>query len=105
MIFLGLSNLALIAVILYARNTRPRRLSSRGGNGGLQASYRLTFPDLLDLMVVCVDAGLGLEAALERISSEITRQNKALGINLVLMGRKRAPDAARWMRLIHSRIG
>ena len=30
--------------------------------------------------------GSGLEAALERISSEITRQNKALGTNLVLYG-------------------
>ena len=37
-------------------------------------------------MVVCVDAGLGLEAALERISPEIMRQNKALGMNLLLMG-------------------
>ena len=29
------------------------------------------FPDALDLMVVCVEAGLGLDAAIARVSSEI----------------------------------
>src|SRR5262249_49353181 len=38
------------------------------------------------LMVVCVDAGLSLEAALERISMEIMRQSRQLGMNLVLLG-------------------
>jgi len=52
----------------------------------LQAKYRLTFPDMLDLMVVCVDAGLSPQAAFERISSEIMRQNRELGINLMVMG-------------------
>ena len=44
------------------------------------------FPDLLDLMVVCVDAGLSLEAALERISMEMLKQSRELGMNLVLLG-------------------
>jgi tight adherence protein C len=48
--------------------------------------YRQLFPDLLDLMVVCVDAGLSLEAALERISLEMMKQSRALGMNLVLLG-------------------
>ena len=52
----------------------------------LQQEFRIVFPDMLDLMVVCVDAGLSLEAALDRISGEITRQNRHLGINLALMG-------------------
>src|SRR5712672_1672705 len=42
----------------------------------LQVDYRIAFPDMLDLMVVCVDAGLSLEAALDRLSGEITRQNR-----------------------------
>jgi len=52
----------------------------------LQEAFRIAFPDMLDLIVVCVDAGLSLESALDRISGEMTRQNRHLGINLALMG-------------------
>jgi tight adherence protein C len=52
----------------------------------LQDEYATAFPDLLDLMVVCVDAGLSLEAALDRISREIIKKHRALGMNLLLMG-------------------
>ena len=52
----------------------------------LLQGYRVDFPDMLDLIVVCADAGLSLEAALDRISAEISRQNYYLGTNLMLMG-------------------
>jgi tight adherence protein C len=52
----------------------------------LQDEYGTAFPDLLDLMVVCVEAGLSLEAALDRISREIIKKHRALGMNLLLMG-------------------
>jgi tight adherence protein C len=52
----------------------------------LHVDFRVAFPDMLDIMVVCVDAGLSLEAALDRISGEMTRQNRHLGTNLLIMG-------------------
>ena len=52
----------------------------------LQESFRIDFPDMLDIMVVCVDAGLSLEAAFDRITGEIGRMNRYLGTNLQLMG-------------------
>src|SRR5216683_6428570 len=48
--------------------------------------HRLIFPDLLDLLVVCVDAGLSLEGALDRITAEIARRSRNFGINLAIMG-------------------
>jgi tight adherence protein C len=52
----------------------------------LVQQYRVVFPDLLDMLVVCVDAGLSLDAAFDRISGEISKQSKALGTNLQIMG-------------------
>ena len=52
----------------------------------LMGRYRLVFPDFLDLMTVCVDAGLSLEAALDRVTTEIAKQNRELGLNLLMVG-------------------
>lgn len=37
----------------------------------LKTEYRAGFPDVLDLLVVCIEAGMTLEAGLDRISHEI----------------------------------
>lgn len=52
----------------------------------MQHEYRLLFPDLLDMLVVCVDAGLALDAAIARIQPEVTKQSAALGTNLIILG-------------------
>ena len=52
----------------------------------LQQRYRETFPEMMDILVVCVDAGLSLEGAIERVGREIGASNRHLGINLALMG-------------------
>jgi tight adherence protein C len=52
----------------------------------LTQRYRLMFPDLLDLLLVCVDAGLSLEVAFARVTSQVLKQNRELGGNLELMG-------------------
>ena len=51
----------------------------------LQIQYRESFPDALDLMVVCVEAGLGLDAAIERVRQELGRAHRALGENFTLL--------------------
>ena len=51
----------------------------------LQDKYRVTFPDLLDMLVVCVNAGLSLEAALNRVMQELGPENAELRANLNLM--------------------
>jgi tight adherence protein C len=48
--------------------------------------YRQTFPDLLDLLVVCVDAGMTIEGAFNRVQNEIMKRCRELGTNIELMG-------------------
>jgi tight adherence protein C len=52
----------------------------------LQQKYRDSFPDMMDVLVVCVDAGLSLESAIERVAREIGTSNPELGVNLSLVG-------------------
>jgi tight adherence protein C len=52
----------------------------------LTGHYRIVFPDLLDLMVVCVDAGLSLDATFERLSQEVMKRSRELGMNMILLG-------------------
>jgi tight adherence protein C len=52
----------------------------------LSAEYRIVFPDFLDLLVVCTDAGLTLDGAVNRITGEIgQRRSRIFGINLGVM--------------------
>jgi tight adherence protein C len=46
--------------------------------------YRVGFPDFMDLLVVCVDAGLAMEAALERVGRELGPSYPALSTNIHL---------------------
>ncbi|CAN7253264.1 type II secretion system F family protein [Aminobacter aminovorans] len=48
-------------------------------------TYRRGFPDFMDMMITCADAGMSLEAAVERVSSELAGTHKWLGIQLSIM--------------------
>lgn len=81
----ALIKFVLIAVIVSIAILGPDAYISRRQRS-LQDEYGTAFPDLLDLLVVCVDAGLGLESALDRISREVIKKNRALGMNLLMFG-------------------
>ena len=51
----------------------------------LQTQYREGFPDALDLLVVCVEAGLSLDAAINRVGQEIGHAHPALSENFAIM--------------------
>ncbi len=44
------------------------------------------FPDALDMMLVCVEAGLGLDAAINRVGHEIGKAHPVLGEQMELVG-------------------
>jgi tight adherence protein C len=47
--------------------------------------YRNGFPDFMDLMIVCSDAGMSMEAGIERVSKELAKTYPALSQNLQLV--------------------
>jgi tight adherence protein C len=62
------------------------------------------FPDALDLMVVCVEAGMGLDATIKRVGDEIVLKNRVLSeqfrmLSLELRAGKPRADALRNLAL------
>lgn len=47
--------------------------------------YRNGFPDFMDLMIVCSDAGMSMEAGIERVSKELIKTYPSLSQNLQLV--------------------
>jgi tight adherence protein C len=80
-----LLKVALVAISLLVAFAGPDAYLARRRRI-LSQRYRLIFPDLLDLLLVCVEAGLGLEVAFARLSSQMFKQSRELGLNLEMMG-------------------
>jgi tight adherence protein C len=53
-----------------------RRIAAR------QVEHRAGFPDFMDLLVVCADAGLSMEAALDRVGRELADSYRSLSANI-----------------------
>jgi len=49
---------------------------------GRQVEHRTGFPDFMDLLVVCADAGLSMEASLDRVGRELSASYPSLTANL-----------------------
>jgi tight adherence protein C len=64
-----------------------------------ETMYRRLFPDFMDTLIVCVDAGMSVEAAIDRVSKEFLKSsNKDFGLHLAIMmlemrGGRRLRDA------------
>jgi tight adherence protein C len=67
-----------------------------------QSELFKAFPDALDLLRLCVEAGLGLDAAVERVGREIQIESEALAQEFSLLGLELRADA---MRNLALRIG
>ncbi len=52
--------------------------------GKRQLSIKRAFPDALDLMLICVESGMSIEAAFKKVSAEIGSQSIALAEELTL---------------------
>lgn len=50
-----------------------------------QAALRRGIPDALDLMVVCAEAGLGLDSAVDRVAQEMKQSNRPVGLEFSLL--------------------
>lgn len=107
-IFLGIKAAAVAAATLAVVLTLPMLLAKKGGNmGGLalavvvslvalygpewvlkhrktsrEREYSEGFPDLLDLLVASVEAGLSLDAAVTRVTEELERRYPTLTVHL-----------------------
>ena len=47
--------------------------------------FRKLFPDFMDLLLVCVDAGLGIESAIDRVTREFLLTTEDFGVQLSII--------------------
>ena len=62
------------APVLYVSNRATKR----------KQSIQLAWPDALDLMLICVESGMSIEAAIRKVADEIGTQSVALAEELIL---------------------
>ena len=50
-----------------------------------EKAYRRLFPDFMDMLIICVDAGLSIEAAADRVAREFMATRPDFGLHLSIM--------------------
>lgn len=58
-------------------------------------ALRRGLPDALDLLVVCTEAGLGLESAVDRVAAEMQHSNRAVAQEFAILGQELRMSADR----------
>jgi len=73
----------------------------------MQQKYRDAFPDFMDLLVVCVEAGQSLQSAIASVSQEMLQLCPALGFNLHLVSLELRAGSTLHSALLslHGRLG
>lgn len=73
----------------------------------MRVNYRNAFPDFMDLVVVCVEAGQSLHGAIDRVSREIVQFSPALGANLhiVNLELRAGRTLVEALDALHDRVG
>ena len=85
--FPGLGTTQVLMAALYAAGVAmflPNLYVSRRAKRRRRAIMN-GFPDVLDLLVTCTEAGLGLNAALQRVAEELVVSHEALAMELALV--------------------
>jgi tight adherence protein C len=73
-ICIGAAYLGLQAPMLFLKNAISKR----------QLSIKRAFPDALDLLLICIESGMSIEAAFRKVSTEIAGQSIALSEEFTL---------------------
>ncbi|MDU6242336.1 MAG: type II secretion system F family protein, partial [Bradyrhizobium sp.] len=73
-ICIGMAYLGLQAPMLFLSNAISKR----------QLSIKRAFPDALDLLLICIESGMSIEAAFRKVSMEIASQSIALSEEFTL---------------------
>ncbi|MBV9456290.1 MAG: type II secretion system F family protein [Bradyrhizobium sp.] len=73
-ICVGAAYAGLQAPMMFLRNAISKR----------QLSIRRAFPDALDLLLICIESGMSIEAAFRKVSTEIVTQSVALSEEFTL---------------------
>jgi tight adherence protein C len=71
---IGAAYFGMLSPNLYLRNKINRR----------QASIKRAFPDALDLMLICIESGMSVEAAFQKVGAEVGAQSVELAEELAL---------------------
>lgn len=93
------SSLILIAMIFGALAFMITNIMLEKIGDSQETNYRRLFPDFMDTLIVCVDAGMSVEAAVDRVSKEFLKSSsKNFGLHLTMMmlevrGGRRLRDA------------
>ncbi|MCA1444794.1 type II secretion system F family protein [Ensifer sp. IC4062] len=85
--FPELSRLATLVVAMFAAGVTFVLVNiyiDRRGDAK-EREYRRLFPDFMDMLVVCLDAGMSVEAAANRVAREFVSKRQDFGLHLSIM--------------------